>query len=116
MLRKPCSRSARASRSTSSRESVTRKIELSREKPQYLQLLMHSLERYSGANRRITLPNLCCVTCWERALSGSRNSPAAGEIKCAKSFNESFDFPTLARTEKADAPSDRLTKASSGSV
>ena len=27
------------------RESVTRRIGLSREKPQYLQLLMHSLER-----------------------------------------------------------------------
>src|SRR5437773_10017919 len=41
---------------TSSTLSVTRRIGLSREKPQYRQLLMHSLERYSGANRRIVRP------------------------------------------------------------
>src|SRR5947207_6823954 len=48
MLRKPCALSARASRRTSSTVSVTRRMGLSREKPQYLQLLTHSLETYSG--------------------------------------------------------------------
>ena len=38
-------RKARPSRSTSSTLRVTRMMGLSREKPQYLQLLMHSLER-----------------------------------------------------------------------
>ncbi len=44
-VRKPCSCNARASRATSSTLNVTRTIGLSRENPQYLQLLTHSFER-----------------------------------------------------------------------
>src|SRR5436189_4738479 len=88
MLRNPCSFSARASRTTSSTESVTRRIGLSREKPQYSQLFMHSLETYSAAKRRMTLPKRCWVSDCERRHSVSRCSPAAGERSAAKSDNE----------------------------
>src|ERR1700679_747101 len=92
MLRKPSSRKAAASRFTSSIESVTRKIGLSREKPQYLQLLTHSLERYRGANKRITLPKRCCVNFCDRTEIGSSHSEAAGEIRLEKSPSDSLVF------------------------
>jgi hypothetical protein len=65
-------------------------MELSREKPQYLQLLMHSLERYNGANSRMTLPNRCRVSAWERCAMLSMNSKPAGEIRLAKSVRDRF--------------------------
>ena len=68
------------------RVSVTRRIGLSREKPQYLQLLMHSLERYSGAKRRMTLPNRCRVMCCERCDSGSSSSAARRGDQLRKVF------------------------------
>ena len=37
----------------------------------------------------MTFPNRCCVTCRARWPSGSRSSPAAGEIRAAKSTSES---------------------------
>src|SRR6266699_304248 len=95
MFRKPCSVSARASRNTSGTDSVTRRIGLSREKPQYLQLLMHSFERYRGAKSRMTLPKRCRVNCCERRQSGSKSSLAAGEIKSAKSLKERRDLMRL---------------------
>jgi hypothetical protein len=55
---------------------------LSRENPQYRQLLMHSLDRYSGANSRIVRPKnrrvIICdwlANCTNRASSiGSSNA------------------------------------------
>ena len=88
---------------------------LSREKPQYWQALMHSLERYSGAKRRMTLPKRCCVICRERRDSGSSSSAPAGEIRCAKSSSDSSALPRLARAAAVDAVSERWTNAASGS-
>ena len=116
MLRKPCALSARASRRTSSTVSVTRRMGLSREKPQYLQLLMHSLETYSGAKSRMTLPNRCCVSACERRPSGSNNSPAAGEISSAKSAGVSRDLASASRTLAVVADKERFSKASDGSA
>ena len=116
MLRKPCASSARASRRTSSGVSVTRRIGLSREKPQYWQALMHSFERYSGAKSRMTLPKRCCVICCERRDSGSSSSVAAGEIKCAKSSSESSAVAQARARRRRDAVSERWTKAASGSA
>ena len=50
---------------------------LSRENPQYLQLLMHSFERYNGAKSRITRPKCCRVRSRERTAidSNARSSP-----------------------------------------
>ncbi len=98
MLRKPCARSAAASRFNSSSESVTRRIGLSREKPQYLQLLMHSFETYTGAKRRTTLPKRCCVSFCARTEIGSSHPAAAGEIRLAKSFRVSRVFARLSWT------------------
>src|SRR5436190_15497241 len=95
MFRNPCRRSERASVKTSSVESVTRRSGLSREKPQYLQLLMHSFERYRGAKRRIVLPKRCWLICCERRLNGSNNPAAAGEISAAKSVNARFRLRRL---------------------
>ena len=103
-----------ASRFTSSSESVTRKMGLSREKPQYLQLLMHSLETYNGANRRITLPKRCCVNRCDRTEMGSSISPAAGEIRLAKSASVNLLFARLSWTARGLAPSELLTSEGSG--
>src|SRR5947208_9416447 len=115
MLRKPCAVRDRASRNASSTESVTRRMGLSREKPQYLHWLMHSFERYSGANRRMTLPNRCCVSACERRPIASRNSPAAGEIRLAKSASASEDFARLSRTAAGLAARDFATSDGNGS-
>src|SRR5882724_2626095 len=114
MLRKPCSCSDFASRNTSSTESVTRRMGLSREKPQYLQLLTHSLERYSGANSRMTLPKRCCVRVCARRPIGSNNSLAAGEIKAAKSASDIWDLPNTSRAAALPVVSERFSKAASG--
>src|SRR5678816_2641217 len=114
MFRKPCVTSARASRRTSSTVSVTRRIGLSRENPQYLQLLMHSLERYSGANRRITLPKRCSARTCARLPINSSNSLAAGEIRHAKSASDNLDLPRASRAALAEEVRDRFTSASSG--
>src|SRR5271156_3513374 len=114
MLRKPCSRNAAASRFTSSIERVTRKIGLSREKPQYLQLLMHSLDTYNGAKRRMTLPKRCCVSFCARAEIGSSNPVAAGEIRLAKSFKDSLLFARLSRTACGEVASEPRTSEANG--
>ncbi len=75
---------------------------------------MHSLERYSGANSRMTFPKRCCVICCELRESVSSISPAAGEIKFAKSASDNFDLPMLARIAAESAASERLTSFSSG--
>jgi hypothetical protein len=61
-----------------------RKIGLSREKPQYLQILMHSLLRYSGAYIRTVRPKCRSVVACERCAKSSRHSEPAGEINAAK--------------------------------
>src|SRR5262245_1346416 len=83
MLRKPFSTKYCASRSTSSGERVTRKIGLSREKPQYWQLLIHSLDRYSGANRRIVLPKKRRVIVSDRRASSASFKSSIGSSKVA---------------------------------
>src|SRR6185295_4106476 len=114
MLRKPCEASAAASRFTSSTVSVTRRMGLSREKPQYLQLLMHSFERYSGAKRRMILPKRCCVSACERRPMSSSISVAAGEIKCAKSASDDFVLAKLSRAAVVFAAAERRTRSSTG--
>jgi hypothetical protein len=52
--------------------SVTRKIGLSREKPQYWQMLMHSLLTYNGAKNRITRPKYFSVSSCDCRASASR--------------------------------------------
>src|ERR1035437_2378540 len=114
MLRKPCDLSSAASRFTSSSDSVTRKIGLSREKPQEEQLLTHSLERYRGANMRMVLPNRCClIVCALRPIVSS-SSPAAGEISVAKSAREILDLPSVSCAATEPVATDFLTSASSG--
>jgi hypothetical protein len=62
---------------------VTRKIGLSRENPQYWQLLMHSLDKYSGANSRIVRPkNRRVIICDWPASSANRVS-SIGSSKLA---------------------------------
>src|SRR5262249_41174859 len=83
ILRKPFSTKYCASRSICSGESVTRKIGLSREKPQYRQLLMHSLDRYSGANSRIVRPKKRRVIISARRASSASASSSIGSSKVA---------------------------------
>jgi hypothetical protein len=59
---------------------VTRRIGLSREKPQYWQLLMHSLERYSGAKSRIVRPKFCSVSERDVCAIDSRSTSDFGAI------------------------------------
>src|SRR5438094_9837376 len=69
---------------TSSTLSVTRRIGLSREKPQYRQLLMHSFERYSGANRRIVRPKFCVVSVREVCAIASSSRSDVGAMRRSK--------------------------------
>ena len=87
---------------------------LSLENPHYWQLLMHSFERYSGAKSRMTLPKRCCVNWCERKDSMSRNSEAAGEIKCAKSARDSLCLDKLSRTAAVPTVSDFRTNEDTG--
>src|ERR1039458_6892602 len=72
MCRKPCSRRYRASVATCSTVNVTRKMGLSREKPQYRQMLMHSLLTYNGAKNRITRPKCFRVRLCDCRANASR--------------------------------------------
>src|SRR5438094_8721223 len=77
---------------TSSTLSVTRRIGLSREKPQYRQLLMHSLERYRGANRRIVRPKFCSVSAREVCAIASNSRSDFGAIRCSNRLTSSDFF------------------------
>src|SRR5437763_14839580 len=77
---------------TSSTLSVTRRIGLSREKPQYRQLLMHSLERYRGANRRIVRPKFCSVSAREVCAIASNSRSDFGAIRCSNRLTSSDLF------------------------
>src|SRR4029077_14719103 len=83
ILRKPFSTKYCASRSISSGERVTRKIVLSREKPQYWQLLIHSLDRYSGANSRIVRPKKRRVIVSDRRANSASLRSSIGSSKVA---------------------------------
>src|ERR1017187_3275882 len=54
---------------------------------------MHSLDRYSGANNRMVLPNRCCVIKCARWPIVSRISAPAGEICAAETAVMVFIFP-----------------------
>src|ERR1017187_3245436 len=96
MWRKPCSCRYRASVATCSTVNVTRKMGLSREKPQYRQMLMHSLLTYNGAKNRITRPKCFRVRLCDCRANASRydGSAAVGEISAAKFASESR-FPLV---------------------
>lgn len=73
---------------------------------------MHSLETYSGANKRTTLPKRRRVNCLERLERSAKKPDAAGEIKAAKSFNDNPLFARLLRTSAGVASSEHLTYCS----
>jgi hypothetical protein len=67
---------------------VTLKIAFSRENPQYVHELIHSLDKYSGANIRTAFPKLRRVnSAASRAISSKRASPtgASSEVKRRRS-------------------------------
>src|SRR5690242_548905 len=76
----------------------------------------------------MTLPKRCWVNACERRESASNNSPAAGEIKCAKSFSADGEPASVRRATAfvadselfSSAPSDRVlnsvTKLITGNV
>lgn len=73
---------------------------------------MHSLETYSGANKRTTLPKRRRVNCRDRPESSAKKPEAAGEINAAKSFNDNLLFARLLRTCAGVATSERPTNCS----
>jgi hypothetical protein len=64
---------------------VTRKIGLSREKPQYEQLFTHSFEKYRGANKRIVRPKNRWVVFLAPAANSVRARSSIGSSNLAKS-------------------------------
>src|SRR5262245_46804189 len=59
----------------------------------------------------MTLPKRCCVSACERRPIVSKNSPAAGEINCAKSPSVNDVLARLARAEVGLVASERSTIA-----
>jgi len=64
----------------------------------------------------MTLPNRCCVNCRDRRQSSSSNSPAAGEIRWAKSVRETGDSSRLCRATPLVVESERFNQEVSGSL
>jgi hypothetical protein len=87
---------------------------LSRENPQYWQLLTHSLLKYNGAKSRITRPKRLKVNALDCRDIRSSDPAASGEIRAAKSSIPGVSFDKAASTCGPDAANDRETQVSSG--
>lgn len=64
---------------------------------------MHSLLKYKGANRRMTLPKRCCVIRFELLAKLSNLFLALGESSTARSFSFKLSLAKAADTSSSEA-------------